>query len=275
MALTDDGRWLEWTTGSASPLLSVSSGFTTGTDEVAVLIVSVENNSPTSVPTVSSVSDTAGLTWTKRWSTTFVSNSVMVDWEVWTAPVASATSTNTITAHLSASADVASVAVYTVKGCPSWNANPIDPNADAIVFSGPTSAASVGGVSTNSSGPFVILALIDVGTFTNGSTESGWTIDAYGGESGGSATNAKEMMAGFAHETATAALSSATVQAWTTTTVGSGSAQWGWLAICITSNSPASVSGTIAQTLDLFSQLALGPSSSSGIEASSMFLALP
>jgi hypothetical protein len=42
-----------------------------------------------------------------------------------------------------------------------------------------------------------------------------------------------------------------------------------------TTSGGGSVSGTIAQTLDLFSQLALGPTSSSGVEASSLFLVLP
>ena len=176
--------------GNATGAITVatSSSNTSGTNEVIVCTVALED--PTTVPTVSSVSDTAALTWHLYKRLTPVSLSKVSGGETWWAASAAALTAEVVTFHLStASYDSAAL------NCTGWtgvdNSNPFDPNAAL-----PTAQQSAVGPSAPTTGPNIsttnavtaLLLIMVQGNIVGcngGAAGTGYTTSGFQQNSGG------------------------------------------------------------------------------------------
>lgn len=116
--------------GSAASSSVASASFTTSlANDILVATLVVE---AAALTTVSSISDTAGLTWNKKLSGSVTgSGSLNCSVEIWWAYSAAAlSSAETVTATLSGTADAANIIVTSVNGCTNFS-QPWDLNANA------------------------------------------------------------------------------------------------------------------------------------------------
>lgn len=134
---------------------------TTLTNDIVVVIVGYAINGGGTPPTVSSITDTAGLTWTRRGGASGLTNGHSSVVDVWWAHAASVLTADSITATLSGSIDDGTLVAIAVNGAASLTA-PFDTNA-SLPATGVTSG-SLSGVSTTSSEGLLLDA---VGTSAN------------------------------------------------------------------------------------------------------------
>lgn len=148
MTLTTDGSASNFGTSVSS----VTTGTLTTTLTNDVIIVLVHNETPSggTLRTVTSITDSVGLTWTlrKQYSIGTPTMDMNSDMEVWWAPAAS-TFSGTITANFSGAVDDCSIIAFAVNGVAN-TAYPWDPDASlpACNFSRPQAAVSSGPAGT-------------------------------------------------------------------------------------------------------------------------------
>jgi hypothetical protein len=118
---------------------------TGGTNRVLVAFIAFNKESG-AVPTVSSVTDTSGLTWTKLDAVTLatytITNPIIARGEIWWAQAPLLLSSVTVTANFSSAPTAAVLDVVAFSGCYALS-TPFDSNA-----SNPTHASDVSGSST-------------------------------------------------------------------------------------------------------------------------------
>lgn len=161
---------------------------TTQTDDVVVLSILSSKSPAVTVSTVAGGS----LTWAKRSSLTWTSNTQPTSIEVWWAHAPTTLTAASITVTWSATPSVATINAVAVAGC-STPASPWDINGSLPVMG--SGADSVTGVSTTSSMPFPIASFgQQFGNSTFNTFETGWaapittegsfgTIHGVGGQS--------------------------------------------------------------------------------------------
>lgn len=160
-----------------------------------IIIAAIATSQPTGLITVSSVSDTSSLSWTKRAATSFNGglNSSHVGIEVWWAYSAGTLSTDSVTFHLSGSADVAVGGCFGVTGFVGigYPTNPWDVNVSLPVpgSSTTTSTPSVS-VSTTAANT-MILGFCGCSGNLGSSVGSGYTVvtSRFGTSSGSDGTD--------------------------------------------------------------------------------------
>ena len=148
-ASTQPGLTLEGA-NSANMSINATSGTvnvtTYGTDRILVVTVATENSTPR---TVSSVTSTSGLTWTRRKQ--FLSNSTVYQ-ETWWAHAHAQLTGETVTVTLSGAADGMNLGVFAVVGCNDfvdpWDTNGSLPATNSQDTSGAVTD-QVTGVSTS------------------------------------------------------------------------------------------------------------------------------
>jgi hypothetical protein len=135
------------TSGTSTASSTVGTGAsvsTSGTNRVLLAFVTCDKSAG-AAPTVNSITDTAGLVWTKIFGNTLVytvaGTGLQTRLEVWWAPAAAQLSSDTVTATFSASATGAHIDVASFSGCNSISA-PFDVNG-----SNPSGASDVTGTS--------------------------------------------------------------------------------------------------------------------------------
>src|SRR6185312_1133023 len=143
--VTPDGTANGAATSSASTTVTLTTSKTN--DDIIVAVASRRGSSFT---TVSSVSDTAGLSWAKRSSVTLdnVGSNFHMDMEIWLANSPAALSNDVITVTLAAVPDTLQVIAFGLNGVPSsspWDANGSLPVTNASAAS---SVPSISGIST-------------------------------------------------------------------------------------------------------------------------------
>jgi len=161
---------------------------TTKTNDVIVILASSENNAVT--PTISSVSDTAGLTWARRGSkVTATSGSQQSSQEIWWAFSSGALSGDVITVNFVGGADLLALVAFGVNGSGSSSA-PWDVNVSlpATATSAVTGTPSVSGVSTTHANAILLgfYSQGNTGAFTAQTSGSGFSIIDQTGSNAGS-----------------------------------------------------------------------------------------
>lgn len=194
--------------GSASSNFSSTSSHsvsltTTLTDDIIVVIVGFCINGGGTPPIVSSISDTASLTWTRRGGASGLTNGNSSVFDVWWAHAPSALSGDSITATLSGSIDDATLVAIAVNGASSLTA-PFDTNA-SLPKTGLTSA-SLSGVSTTATQGYLI-ALAGISSNFTPAFSSLWTEIIGWNNSGG----LNFWIGGASQQSILSALSSSTV----------------------------------------------------------------
>lgn len=126
-----------------------------------ILLIHVGTSDPTSLKTVSSISDTASLSWAKRASSSMTGGqfSAHVGGELWWAYCASPQTGYTATIHLSAATDCVAASIIAVKGFSGTNyhSNPFDANGVLPVTATSTTTTVPGAnVSTTSAATMLI-----------------------------------------------------------------------------------------------------------------------
>lgn len=213
MTLSIDGSNKgNFTSGTSSQTVSLS---TTNANDIIVVLVGYEINASSGAPTVSSVSDTAGLTWHRRGGAHATTNNKDCVLDCWWAYSSGTLSSDTITVTLSGNVDNGAVVACGVSGVPSANYSaPWDTNAALPVTGTGTvsgiNQVTIAGVSTTSTSGLMIAnagAASSVGALFNTAPTgvSPWSLIQFYKETGG----INYWSGAEAYDTYTSALSSA------------------------------------------------------------------
>jgi hypothetical protein len=148
MALSIDGSASNTATTSTAPTVTLST--TLANDIIVVALFSAKVTTPA---TVTTISDTAGLTWAKRSSRQYLSGT-QDNLEVWWALSSGILSSDVITVNLNSAPSQSTLIAFGVNGADLTS--PWDPNASLPVTASGTGVPSVSGVSTTKSNTILL-----------------------------------------------------------------------------------------------------------------------
>jgi hypothetical protein len=159
-----------WSNSSSSSITLT----TTLTDDIIVVVVAMEEGAAGPARSVTSITDTAGLTWAKRSAYQYTAGSNYPSVEVWYAKAAAALSADVITINLDGNIDDACICAFGVNGLRFsgvfWDSNTGLP----VETQGASSYASVGYNTFNTND--MLLAIVGTGNVPTGmTTPTGWT----------------------------------------------------------------------------------------------------
>lgn len=182
--------------GSASAIFSTTNTkavvlTTTVANDIIVLYVGYEINAGSGAPTVSTVTDTASLTWTRRGGAHAPTNGKDSVVDVWWAHSPGILTNDSITVTLSGNIDDGALIAWGVSGVPAanysapWDTNVALPVTGVVTSNAATGIITITGISTTAaSGMLLPLLGSEPGGFA-ASPQAGFTYIVNGTNSGG------------------------------------------------------------------------------------------